>query len=78
MRVMNNKLAVDLTPRFPLFGGWKTRFTFGYNLPIGAYVFNDAADPSRYVLNISFSQEYNVDAVIDDITIRVILPEGSE
>lgn len=28
---------VELMPRFPLMGGWKTRYTIGYNLP--AYEF---------------------------------------
>jgi oligosaccharyltransferase complex subunit alpha (ribophorin I) len=24
---------LELTPRFPMFGGWRNHFTIGYNLP---------------------------------------------
>lgn len=76
--VISDKLAVDLTPRFPLFGGWQTKFTFGYNLPLYNYVFVDPSDSSKLILNVTFGKEVAVDAVIDEMVIRVILPEGSK
>jgi oligosaccharyltransferase complex subunit alpha (ribophorin I) len=76
--VAKDKLAVDLTPRFPLFGGWKTQFTFGYDLPLSDFVFADASESSKLVLNTTFGKEIALDAVIDDLTIRVILPEGAK
>lgn len=36
----SDPLDFELTPRFPLFGGWKTHYTIGYNLPIYQYLFN--------------------------------------
>jgi oligosaccharyltransferase complex subunit alpha (ribophorin I) len=76
--VAKDKLAVELTPRFPLFGGWKTEFIFGYDLPLSDFVFTDASDSSKLVLNTTFGKEIALDAVIDELTIRVILPEGSK
>jgi oligosaccharyltransferase complex subunit alpha (ribophorin I) len=78
VRVVEDKLAVELAPRFPLFGGWKTVFTFGYDLPLINYVFADTSDSSKLTLNITFGKELGLDAVIDELTIRVILPEGSK
>jgi len=66
---------LELVPRFPLFGGWKTGFYMGYNLPLSGYLFTDYNDGSRYVLNITFSINFD-DVVIDDETVRIILPEG--
>lgn len=33
-------VSLELRPRFPLFGGWKTHYVVGYNLPSFAYLFN--------------------------------------
>jgi len=69
-------LFLDLTPRFPLFGGWKTKFYMGYDLPLHHYLFNDVHDSSRFMLNISFAKDFTSDLVIDDLTVKIILPEG--
>jgi oligosaccharyltransferase complex subunit alpha (ribophorin I) len=66
---------LELVPRFPLFGGWKTGFYMGYNLPLANYIFTDASDSSRFVLNITFASDFE-DVVVDDLAVRVILPEG--
>jgi oligosaccharyltransferase complex subunit alpha (ribophorin I) len=73
-----NKVHLELVPRYPMFGGWKTRFYIGYDLPIQNFVFNDASDWSRFMLNISFSPEFESDVVIDELVVRVILPEGAK
>jgi len=67
---------LELMPRFPLFGGWKVSFYTGYNLPLDYYLFVDAKDSSSYMLNITFSSNFPV-AVIDEIDVRVVLPEGA-
>lgn len=67
---------LELTPRFPLFGGWKTVFYMGYNLPLAGYLSSDYNDGSRYQLNATFLTNFE-EAVFDDATVRVILPEGA-
>lgn len=69
-------IRVDLIPRFPLFGGWKTSFYIGWNLPLNNYLSVSADDSNQYVLNVSFSAANNF-LSIDDYTLRVILPEGA-
>ena len=36
---VNEPLDFEIRPRFPLFGGWRTHYTIGYNLPIYQYLF---------------------------------------
>lgn len=39
----NNKIQpveLELRPRFPLFGGWRTHYTIGYNIPVYKYLYN--------------------------------------
>lgn len=64
----------DVEPRFPMFGGWKTDFYIGYNLPASDYVSISASDSSTYILNISFGSPFP-QAAIDMEELRVILPE---
>ncbi len=33
VRKLYDSVEVDIQPRFPLFGGWKTFYVIGYNLP---------------------------------------------
>lgn len=39
MRVLKDSVELDLRPRFPLFGGWRTHYTLGYNVPSFEYLF---------------------------------------
>lgn len=66
----------EVDPRFPMFGGWKTDFYMGYNIPAHRALSVDVRDPTSFVLNISFSTSF-AQASVDEITVRVILPEGA-
>lgn len=68
------KTELELEPRFPLFGGWKTAFTLGYGLPLQDLVFK-APDGSRY-LNFSIGSPFG-NIVVDKLILKVVLPEGS-
>ncbi|KAI1301635.1 Dolichyl-diphosphooligosaccharide--protein glycosyltransferase subunit 1 [Halotydeus destructor] len=74
VRKSSNNLLVELRPRFPLFGGWKTHYTFGYYLPTQEYLFNDG---NQYILRIPFISHIYDNSVIDTATVRVVLPEGA-
>lgn len=70
-------VVLDIQPRYPLFGGWKIGFYLGYNLPTKDVLFSDANDGSRYVMKIALSTSIN-DVAIDELTVRVIFPEGAK
>eukprot|EP00455_Lapot_gusevi_P048105 TRINITY_DN659_c0_g2_i1.p1 TRINITY_DN659_c0_g2~~TRINITY_DN659_c0_g2_i1.p1 ORF type:complete len:463 (+),score=165.65 TRINITY_DN659_c0_g2_i1:71-1459(+) len=68
-------VVMEILPRFPLFGGWKTDFYYGYNLPSDQALFVDGKT-GLYVLNVTFGAPF-ADVVVDQLTVRVILPEGA-
>ncbi|XP_054717995.1 dolichyl-diphosphooligosaccharide--protein glycosyltransferase subunit 1-like [Uloborus diversus] len=75
LRMLDDSTEVELRPRFPLFGGWKTHYVLGYYVPTYEYLYNSG---DLYVLKMRFVDHVFDDSVIDDATVRVILPEGSK
>lgn len=39
LQVLDDSVEVEVKPRFPLFGGWKTHYIIGYNLPSYEYLY---------------------------------------
>merc|ERR1719203_1611496 len=73
MKVMDDAVELDLRPRFPLFGGWKTHYTIGYNVPSYEYLFYKG---DVHVLNMRLVDHIFDDMLIESASIKVILPEG--
>jgi oligosaccharyltransferase complex subunit alpha (ribophorin I) len=73
MKVMNDAVELDLRPRFPLFGGWKTHYVVGYNVPSYEYLFYKG---DLHVMNMRLIDHLFDDMLVEDAEIRVILPEG--
>ncbi|MBW0527606.1 hypothetical protein O181_067321 [Austropuccinia psidii MF-1] len=65
---------LELSPRYPIAGGWNYSFVIGYNLEAGRLLKKTAKD--EYVLKIPFFTNA-VDVPIELGTLRVRLPEGS-
>lgn len=74
-RVKKDSVEVNLRPRFPLFGGWKTKYTIGYNVPSYEYLFNSGND---YILQMRLLDHVFNDMVVDELEVKIILPEGSK
>uniref|UniRef100_A0A3Q0KK07 Dolichyl-diphosphooligosaccharide--protein glycosyltransferase subunit 1 n=1 Tax=Schistosoma mansoni TaxID=6183 RepID=A0A3Q0KK07_SCHMA len=66
---------VTLVPRFPLMGGWKTRYTIGYNIP--AYEFLYHSGPN-FALVMPFVDHVYKNQFIRNLTLKIILPETSD
>lgn len=66
---------MELRPRFPLFGGWKTHYVIGYSIPTTDFLLHDGID--GFVLKINFIDHIFDDAVIDNAVVKIVLPEGS-
>ena len=43
LREMDDSVELELRPRFPLFGGWKTHYYIGYNVPSYQYLYNSGS-----------------------------------
>jgi oligosaccharyltransferase complex subunit alpha (ribophorin I) len=41
LKELDDLVEVELRPRFPLFGGWKTQYLLGYNVPSYQYLYNE-------------------------------------
>jgi len=73
LKVMDDAVELDLRPRFPLFGGWKTHYVIGYNVPSYEYIFFKGDD---HVLNMRLIDHIYDDMLIEHAEVKVILPEG--
>lgn len=69
----STKTLLEIEPRYPMFGGWRTSFTIGYGLPLHDYLFQ--SEGKRF-LNFTFGSPMN-EVVVDNLTVKVVLPEGS-
>ncbi|KAK3103927.1 hypothetical protein FSP39_022971 [Pinctada imbricata] len=75
LKELDDMVELELRPRFPLFGGWKTQYYTGYNVPSYQYLYNNG---DRYALKMRFVDHIFDDMVVDQMTIKIILPEGSK
>jgi len=74
MKVMDDAVELDLRPRFPLFGGWKTHYVIGYNVPSYEYLFYRG---DNHVLNMRLIDHIYDDMLVEEAEVRIILPEGT-
>ena len=74
MRQSTSQVLLDLRPRFPLFGGWKTHYILGYALPASDFLFNDG---NQFVLRIPFVGHIFDNSIIEEATVKIALPEGA-
>lgn len=58
---------MEIEPRYPMFGGWKTSFTIGYGLPLQDFLFQ--SEETRF-LNITFGSPMN-DILVENLTVKV-------
>jgi len=67
---------VEMTPRYPIIGGWKAHWELWYNTPLKNVLQVDANDRTHFVLNVSFAHPYP-GFYAEKVHTRVILPEGA-
>ncbi|KAK1256563.1 Dolichyl-diphosphooligosaccharide--protein glycosyltransferase subunit 1A [Acorus gramineus] len=70
----SRKTELEIEPRYPMFGGWRTSFTIGYGLPLHDFLFESEG---KHLLDITFGCPMD-EVVIDELFVKVVLPEGSK
>lgn len=75
LRNLPDSVELDLRPRFPLFGGWKTHYTLGYNVPSYEYLYHSG---DNYKLKMRLIDHIFDDMIVEEVVTKIILPEGSE
>ena len=73
--MLDDSVEVDLRPRFPLFGGWKTHYLLGYNVPSYEYLYSKG---QNFALQMRILDHIYDDMLVDEFTLKIILPEGSQ
>ncbi|KAM9076520.1 dolichyl-diphosphooligosaccharide--protein glycosyltransferase subunit 1 [Megaptera novaeangliae] len=73
--ILDDSVEMEIRPRFPLFGGWKTHYVVGYNLPSYEYLYNLG---DQYALKMRLVDHVFDEQVIDSLTVKIILPEGAK
>ncbi|XP_037301440.1 dolichyl-diphosphooligosaccharide--protein glycosyltransferase subunit 1 [Manduca sexta] len=74
MKVKKDSVELDLRPRYPLFGGWRTHYTLGYNVPSYEYLYHSG---NEYLLKMRAVDHIFDDMQVDELVTKIILPEGS-
>lgn len=74
--IHDDEMKLDISTRFPMFGGWQTQFYLGYSLPTETCLFLDSADSQQHTLKFDFFTIFE-NVWMEDVEIKVILPEGS-
>lgn len=74
-RIKKDSVELNLRPRFPLFGGWKTKYIVGYNVPSYEYLFHSG---DQYTLEMRLLDHVFDDMMVDELVVKIILPEGSK
>ncbi|EDV24945.1 uncharacterized protein TRIADDRAFT_56383 [Trichoplax adhaerens] len=75
MLQLEDSVELDIRPRFPLFGGWQTHYTLGYNVPSFQYLYSNG---NSYLLQMRLIDHIFDNCVIENIKLRIILPEGAK
>ena len=70
-----NDVDLELTPRFPILGGWKSNYGIGYNLPTKFHVKTN--NKGNYMVNLTFGMPYT-NMLARNYTVKIILPEGAD
>lgn len=73
---VDKEVKIELTPRFSIFGGWKSNWFLGYNLPLHHYLFSEGENSNKLSLRQFFGFPFD-ELLAEEYELRVILPEGA-
>lgn len=68
-------IELELRPRYPLFGGWRSAYTLGYNVPSYEYLYKNAK--GQYVLRMRLLDNVFDDMHVAELETSIILPVGA-
>lgn len=74
VRVRKDWIELELRPRFPLFGGWRSSYTLGYSVPSYQYLFKKTS--TQYVLHMRFLDHVFDDMHVSHLQTVIVLPVG--
>lgn len=72
--ILHDSVLLKLKLRYPLFGGWKIQYFISYNVPTYEYLYKVG---HFYLLKMRLIDYILHDMVVERLTTKIILPEGS-
>ncbi|CAG0884921.1 unnamed protein product [Cyprideis torosa] len=75
LRILDDSVEMEISPRFPLYGGWKTSYKIGYNVP--AYEYLRKGNGDSYSLRMRFIDHVFDNMHVDEAQLIIVLPEHS-
>lgn len=75
IRVRKDWIELELRPRFPLFGGWRSSYILGYSVPSYQYLFRKSS--SKFVLHMRLLDHVFDDMHVANLNTIIILPVGA-
>ncbi|KAL3093195.1 hypothetical protein niasHT_022645 [Heterodera trifolii] len=70
-----DRVEVELRPRFPLYGGWRTNYVLGYNVPSTSFLRHSG---SNFAIKMKLMDRLYDNAVVEKLCVKIILPETSK
>lgn len=74
IRTRKDWIELELRPRFPLFGGWRSSYTLGYSVPSYQYLFKTSG--TQYVLKMRLMDHVFDDMHVEELETQIVLPVG--
>ncbi|KAJ8920650.1 hypothetical protein NQ315_004789 [Exocentrus adspersus] len=74
VRPRKDYIELELRPRFPLFGGWRSSYTLGYSVPSYQYLFKQPN--GEYVLIMRLIDHVFDDMYVEELETSIVLPVG--
>lgn len=74
VRFRKDWIELELRPRFPLFGGWRSSYTLGYRVPSYMYMFKRSS--WQYVLQLRLLDHVFNDMHVNELETSIVLPVG--
>ncbi|KAK1337656.1 hypothetical protein QTO34_002289 [Cnephaeus nilssonii] len=75
--VLDDSVEMEIRPRFPLFGGWKTITSLATTSQAMSTSIIWVSLSDQYALKMRFVDHVFDEQVIDSLTVKIILPEGA-
>lgn len=77
LRVEKKESVLEFSPRYPLYGGWKFTWFYGYSMPQASILTPVSGKSEEYRFKATMTPSISGLAV-EKSTLKVILPEGAE
>lgn len=74
VRMRKDWIELELRPRYPLFGGWRSSYTLGYSVPSYQYLYRNS--DNKFALRMRLIDNVFDDMHVAELQTNIVLPVG--